>query len=312
MPNIVQIENCIYGKIKNVSMEQWLNMLKTHYNIERGFGVFMDDYVLLEQTDLRYEQGQLVYSERIVYNLNLTTKQPARVNCPSERIDAWEDNCVHYDAHKDRYIVQYIHYLCEDMPLVTNQLCEADMPIRGNSVQAPAEREVEPVRTSPVVNRPVIVNTPASPKAPTKTIEREVHFKRWRKHSLEKLKDLYAKGYKAWEIAFLMNVTEEGVRYQLTHSLGYTHLFTEPYWKPRKVETYKPANTPAPKVLKTWNELVVGDHVEHETYGRGYVASFRTNNGNKFIAIKYDIGIQKEYVYSESCINKFFTILTKK
>lgn len=211
MFKIVQIKDCIYGKVKNVSMEQWLNMLKTHYNIERSLGVCRGDYVLLEQMDSKYEQGQLVYSERIVYNLNLTTKLPARVNRTDEYADTWEGNYIHYDACKDRYVVQCIRYLYEDLPSVAPQLCEADIPIIGKSVQMPLETsqthkksDANPICGKPVNVKPIIKRYP----------EGEYH-KPWKKSHLEQLLNLYNKHLSQSEIAQNLKCREESVVYQL-------------------------------------------------------------------------------------------------
>ena len=221
MFKIVQIKDCIYGKVKKTSIEQWLNMLKTHYNIERGLGVFRGDYVLLEQTGLRYEQGQLVYSERIVYNLNLTTKLPARVNRTDEYADTWEGNYIHYDACKDRYVVQYIRYLYEDMLRVTNQLCEADMPIRGNSVQAPAETsQTQKYSASKTVCRKPVNDKPMVKRYP----EGEYH-KPWKKSHLDQLLNLYNKHLSQLEIAQNLKCREESVVYQLENYLDIENPF---------------------------------------------------------------------------------------
>lgn len=221
MFKIVQIKDCIYGKVKKTSIEQWLNMLKTHYNIERSFGVFRDDYVLLELTDSKYEQGQLVYSERIVYNLNLTTKQPERVKYPDEYADTWEGNCIYYDARKDRYIVQYMRYLYEDMPSVTNQLCEADIPIIGKSVQMPPETsqthtksDANPICGKPVNVKPIIKRYP----------EGEYH-KPWKKNHLDQLLNLYNKQLSQSEIAQNLKCREESVVYQLENYLDIENPF---------------------------------------------------------------------------------------
>lgn len=257
MPKIVQIEDCIYGKLKNVSTEQWLDMLETRYDIERGFGMLLDDYVLLEQTDSRYEDGRLIYSERINYNLHLSTTQPFCANAPKENTDAWEDSWVIYDRKNDRFVVHYIHYLPEvkkDLPQVA---CEADLECSGEDRQAAPEVEVQAPERKPIPQQPTI----------TTTIQTDDGHRQWRKKTLQKLEYLYTNGYNAQEIAAELNCLLESVYYNLK-KLGYEDLFSPSVWKPRQTQAnyIKPVEERPHRQAKL-KYMLPGTKYHHPTYG---------------------------------------------
>ena len=139
MPNIIQIEELVYGRLPQVSKADWIAML-TEHGAHADYTTFKNDYLLLEQSDYRFADGKMISSERIVYNIDYLTYDTER-NAPDPD-NTTEKVTTRYEASTDRYFVYYTHYPSSendiplaDIPLadipLADILSEADMPITG-------------------------------------------------------------------------------------------------------------------------------------------------------------------------------------
>lgn len=241
MAKFIQIEELVYGRLPHVSKADWINML-TEQRVHSDYTVLMDDYLLLEQSDYRFANGQMISSERVVYNIDFVTYGIAK-NAP-EPEDTEEVVVVHYDTDTDRFFVRYVHYPASEAytaPDLSYILSEADIPSTKPAIQAPAETRTE----KPVVQHH-IQPTQKPAKKPTyiPAVSSTEYHKPWRQKRLTRLKELYNKGYSIQQILMeFEGCTEAGVKYQLKTYLGIEHPFsrqdsrriTRPQWSMQEV-----------------------------------------------------------------------------
>lgn len=136
MPNIIQIEELIYGRLKHVNKAEWLDML-LEQGIDLPYARYGNDYLLFEQTDYRFSEGKYISSERVVYNTKWSTYH---INHNGPNPDNTEEIVtIHYDAPNDRYFVYYVHYpQYEAQALSLDYICsEADLSIAEEDIQKP-------------------------------------------------------------------------------------------------------------------------------------------------------------------------------
>ena len=113
MPNIIQIEELVYTRLPRISKSEWLKMLSKQ-GVSNDYALLLDDYLLIEQTDYRFSNGNYISSERTVYNIDYTTYDTAE-NTPNPD-NTEEIITVRYDSTHDRYYVYYTHFPIEDIP----------------------------------------------------------------------------------------------------------------------------------------------------------------------------------------------------
>lgn len=141
MLNIIQIEELVYTRLPRISKSEWLKMLSKQ-GVSNDYALLLDDYLLIEQTDYRFSNGNYISSERTVYNIDYTTYDTAE-NTPNPD-NTEEIITVRYDSTHDRYYVYYTHFPIEDIPHtpdLSHILSEADIPSSHPFVQAPIEEQ---------------------------------------------------------------------------------------------------------------------------------------------------------------------------
>ena len=241
MPNIIQIEELVYSRLPRISKSEWLKMLSKQ-GVANDYVLILDDYLLIEQTDYRFSNGNYISSERTVYNIDYTTYDTAE-NTPNPD-NTEEIIIVRYDSTHDRYYVYYTHFPIEDIPHtpdLSHILSEADIPSLHPFVQAPAEKHID----TPVTPRSVQPTPQPKPEpTPTPSFTSTEYHKPWRQKRLTRLKELYNKGYSIQQILMeFEGCTEAGVKYQLKTYLGIEHPFsrqdsrriTRPQWSMQEV-----------------------------------------------------------------------------
>lgn len=274
MPNIIQIEELVYTRLPRISKSEWLNMLSKQ-GVSNDYALLLDDYLLIEQTDYRFSNGNYISSERTVYNIDYTTYDTAE-NTPNPD-NTEEIITVRYDSTHDRYYVYYTHFPIEDIPHspdLSHILSEADIPSSHPFVQAPIEEQTAP------------------------TAE---YRKPWRQKRLARLKELYHAGYTLRQIVNEFDCTPEGAIYQLKTYLGIEHPFEpkndapkpqpQPEASPKnngergaRVEKQTPASKTKEKYIGryTWDgEIVLSYLYSHPGATVNEIASSQYGNGYK-------------------------------
>ena len=272
MPNIIQIEELVYGRLPQVSKADWVAML-TEHGAHADYTTFKNDYLLLEQSDYRFADGKMISSERIVYNIDYLTYDTER-NAPDPD-NTTEKVTTRYEASTDRYFVYYTHYPSSendiplaDIPLadipLADILSEADMPITGTFHQAPQEKQL------------VSFSAPKSPTADSKKIQpsstptTEYH-KPWRQKRLAQLMIYYKQGYTAKEIADEMECLESSVYYQLEHYLNVSNPFAGGWISRHDQKPIVPKHTeitsPKPNPRNREGFYRPGAHIHHYLWG---------------------------------------------
>lgn len=240
MPNIIQIEELVYTRLPRISKSEWLKMLSKQ-GVSNDYALLLDDYLLIEQTDYRFSDGNYISSERTVYNIDYTTYDTAE-NTPNPD-NTEEIITVRYDSTHDRYYVYYTHFPIEDIPHtpdLSHILSEADIPSSHPFVQAPVEEQLvsflPPKQQQPEQKKtqPSVSSTPSIPATE--------YRKPWRQKRLAQLKELYHAGYTLRQIVNEFDCTPEGAIYQLKTYLGIDHPFEQ------KNDAPKPQPQPQPKL----------------------------------------------------------------
>ena len=140
MSKIIQIEELVYGRLPHVSKADWVDMLSAQ-GVHIDYTTFKDDYLLLEHSDYRFENGKMISSERMVYNIDYVSYDQQR------NAEGIEDTIIVpmaiYDCHTDRYTILYVHYPQSDAytPDLSHISSEADAP---EIIQANPIRDIEP------------------------------------------------------------------------------------------------------------------------------------------------------------------------
>lgn len=223
MPNIIQIEELVYTRLPRISKNEWLTMLSKQ-GVSNDYALLLDDYLLIEQTDYRFSNGNYISSERTVYNIDYTTYDTAE-NTPNPD-NTEEIITVRYDSTHDRYYVYYTHFPIEDIPHapdLSHILSEANIPSSHPFVQAPKEEQLvsfsppKQQQPEPQKTQPSVSSTPSIP-----TTE---YRKPWRQKRLAQLMFYYKQGYTAKEIAAEMECLESSVYYQLENYLNVLNPF---------------------------------------------------------------------------------------
>lgn len=136
MSSIIQIEELVYTRLPHTSAEEWMGML-LQQGVPEPFVNLLDDYLLIEQTDYRFDNGEYLSSERTVYNIDYTTYD-IEENAPNPD-NTEEIVSVKYDSERDIFYVYHTHYvkiqvLIEEYPYIFS---EADAPSSLPSIQSP-------------------------------------------------------------------------------------------------------------------------------------------------------------------------------
>lgn len=142
MSNIIQIEELVYTRLPRIRKSEWLKMLSKQ-GVSNDYALLLDDYLLIEQTDYRFSNGNYISSERTVYNIDYITYDTAE-NTPNPD-NTEEIITVRYDSTHDRYYVYYTHFPIEDIPHTSDLshiLSEADIPSSHPFIQAPKEEQL--------------------------------------------------------------------------------------------------------------------------------------------------------------------------
>lgn len=176
MSKIIQIEELVYGRLRNVSKADWLEMLNAN-GAHADYTTFRNDYLLLEYSCYRFEDDKMISSERTVHNLDFSTYDLK--NNEELEEDTIEVEFVQYNPRTDRYIVRYAHYpLSEkytspELPHIYSEdetLIFIEPPVVQEEpvVVVPAEEHKEEPAVV-VVEEPIIevVEEPAAVAAPT-------------------------------------------------------------------------------------------------------------------------------------------------
>lgn len=263
MPNIIQIEELVYTRLPRISKSEWLEMLSKQ-GVANDYALLLDDYLLIEQTDYRFSNGNYISSERTVYNIDYTTYDTAE-NTPNPD-NTEEIITVRYDSTHDRYYVYYTHFPIEDIPHtpdLSHILSEADIPSSHPFVQAPIEEQLvsflptKPQQLEPKKTQPSVSSTPS-----TTTNE---YRKPWRQKRLARLKELYNKGYTLRQLLNEFDgCTEQGIIYQLKTYLGFQTPFAKqsnghpdrPWWTAQELTeliTLCAKNTPYTTIARRLN-----------------------------------------------------------
>lgn len=238
MNNIIQIEELVYTRLPRISQSEWLNMLSKQ-GVANDYALLLDDYLLIEQTDYRFSNGNYISSERTVYNIEYTTYDTAE-NTPNPD-NTEEIITVRYDSTHDRYYVYYTHFPIEDIPHtpdLSHILSEADIPSTRQAVQAPAEKQIDtPVAPRPVQPAPQPTPAPkpqpAPQPAPIVTTTEQPKKKKWKR--IDELKRAYESGKTLKQIVDQFECTPEGAIYQLKTYLNIEHPFeTKPQEAPKE------------------------------------------------------------------------------
>ena len=244
MPNIIQIEELVYSRLPRISKSEWLKMLSKQ-GVSNDYALLLDDYLLIEQTDYRFSNGNYISSERTVYNIDYTTYDTAE-NTPNPD-NTEEIITVRYDSTHDRYYVYYTHFPIEDIPHtpdLSHILSEADIPSSRSAIQAPAEKQL-------------VSFLPPQPqheqkKTQVSTLTTEYH-KPWRLKTLNELRALYNSGKSLKEIASIMDKFETSIVYQLKTYLGIEHPFEKVPQQP--VSKPQPKPQPRPQTPTSMNGI---------------------------------------------------------
>ena len=297
MPNIIQIEELVYSRLPRISKSEWLKMLSKQ-GVANDYALLLDDYLLIEQTDYRFSNGNYISSERTVYNIDYTTYDTAE-NTPNPD-NTEEIITVRYDSTHDRYYVYYTHFPIEDIPQtpdLSHILSEADIPSSDLFVQAPVEEQLvsflppKQQQPEPKKTQPSVSSTPSIP-----TTE---YRKPWRQKRLAQLKELYLAGYTLRQIVNEFDCTPEGAIYQLKTYLGIEHPFEQKNDEPKAQQSQQPTppkSSPSqqPKIKEkhigryTWDgEIVLSYLYSHPRATVNEIASSQYGSGYK--AAKRDI-----------------------
>lgn len=256
MPNIIQIEELVYTRLPRISKSEWLKMLSKQ-GVANDYALLLDDYLLIEQTDYRFSNGNYISSERTVYNIDYTTYDTAE-NTPNPD-NTEEIITVRYDSTHDRYYVYYTHFPTEDIPHtpdLSHILSEADIPSTRQAVQAPAEKHVD----TPVTPRAAQPAPQPKPEpAPTPSFTSTEYHKPWRQKTLSELRRLYNAGKSLKEIASIMGKFEVSIVYQLKTYLGVEHPFEkapqQPVSKPQSRTQPKPHTPTSMNGIEYYKDL---------------------------------------------------------
>lgn len=297
MPNIIQIEELVYTRLPRISKSEWLDMLSKQ-GVSNDYALLLDDYLLIEQTDYRFSNGNYISSERTVYNIDYTTYDTAE-NTPNPD-NTEEIISVCYDSTHDRYYVYYTHYSSSenDVPL-EEILSEADMPIHGTFRQASPEKTTTAPRPVP---QPALQPAPqpkpapaTAPKPQPVVAPEQTKKKKWRRFA--ELESAYRSGKSLKEIVAQFDCTPEGAIYQLKTYLGIEHPFersvalqqpTPSQPQPQQPAQPKPSTPPAPKTKEkhigrtTWDgEIILAYLYKHPGSTINEIASSQYGNGYK-------------------------------
>jgi hypothetical protein len=256
MSNIIQIEELVYSRLPRISKSEWLKMLSKQ-GVSNDYALLLDDYLLIEQTDYRFSNGNYISSERTVYNIDYTTYDTAE-NTPNPD-NTEEIITVRYDSTHDRYYVYYTHFPIEDIPHtpdLSHILSEADIPSSHPFVQAPAEKHVD----TPVTPRAAQPAPQPKPEpAPTPSFTSTEYHKPWRQKTLSELRRLYNAGKSLKEIASIMGKFEVSIVYQLKTYLGVEHPFEkapqQPVSKPQSRTQPKPQTPTSMNGIEYYKDL---------------------------------------------------------
>lgn len=264
MPNIIQIEELVYTRLPRISKSEWLNMLSKQ-GVANDYALLLEDYLLIEQTDYRFSNGNYISSERTVYNIDYTTYDTAE-NTPNPD-NTEEIITVRYDSTHDRYYVYYTHFPIEDIthtPDLSHILSEADMPIHGTFHQAPAE---EQTLATPVTHHPLQPAPPPKPAPipvliPQQVVQTEQpKKKKWRRFA--ELEAAYKSGKSLDQIVAMFDCTPQGAIYQIKTYLGIENPFEE-FYQPQIPQTPQPKETilGVDKSTLTPEQIELGESLE--------------------------------------------------
>ena len=118
----------------------------------------------------------------------------------------------------------------------------------------------------------------------------EEYHKPWRKKTLERLKELYNRGYSVSDISIILEREERNTLYQLNHYV----LVDEP-----DVETEQDEEL----IEEDTSEVKVGDKVTHKSFGEGVVTAF----DGIFMFCQFSRGTEKKFIYPD-CFEKGYFI----
>lgn len=140
MNNIIQIEELVYSRLPKVCNADWIEMLSKQ-GVSKSYAVLMDDYLLVEQSDYRFDKDEYISSERIVYNTDFATYDNAENAANPKNTETIVT--VRYDRKRDLYFVYHTHFCKSDnqrnyFPFIFS---EADTPASLPSNQKPSEAD---------------------------------------------------------------------------------------------------------------------------------------------------------------------------
>ena len=128
MSKIIRIEELVYSRLPHVSKADWIAMLIDN-GVNPNYTTILNDYLLLEYADYRFQGDKMLSSERRVYNIDYCTYDL------EENADAEDDTLkityVNYNRSTDRYIVRYAHYPASEeytAPELPYVFSESDAP----------------------------------------------------------------------------------------------------------------------------------------------------------------------------------------
>ena len=214
----------VYGRFSGVNKTAWIDMLINN-GVDKNCTTYNKEYLLIEYSDHRFSNGRRISSERTVYNIDFRTYVDAE-NEPMEE-ETEEIVTAHYNSDTDQYTIQYTHYPASEAytpPDLSDILSEADTPSIAPDVQAPVE--AEPVSEQPET---VTFNGKTFDRKEVKNAYHQMmaNLKPWRKATLNRLKDLFERGLTAKQIMAELKCSKQGMLFQLTFTLGYSHPFEE-------------------------------------------------------------------------------------
>lgn len=118
----------------------------------------------------------------------------------------------------------------------------------------------------------------------------EEYHKPWRKKTLDRLEELYNRGYSVSDISIILGSTEHNTLYQLNHYV----LVDEPDVEAEQDEELIEEDT---------SEVKVGDKVTHKSFGEGVVTAF----DGIFMFCQFSRGTEKKFIYPD-CFEKGYFI----
>lgn len=307
MPNIIQIEELVYTRLPRISKSEWLTMLSKQ-GVANDYALLLDDYLLIEQTDYRFSNGNYISSERTVYNIDYITYDTAE-NTPNP-VNTEEIITVRYDSTHDRYYVYYTHFPIENIPHtpdLSHILSEADIPSSHPFVQAPAETSIK----KPIVQHP-IQPAPKPKEVSIRQVETSLtpkKHKKWRR--IDELKAAYKKGKTLDQIVEQFECTREGAIYQLKTYLNIEHPFeTKPqHQEPKQTDVPKGITKEdldelqtVLKKLEPWQKSKLKEL--RELYQKGYCAQeiarrFNCTQEEICLQLANYVGVRKPFVEND-------------